>query len=305
MGGIKPICDALAHNQTIKSLWLKRNPLLPAGAVHVATLLQTNTMISTLDLDNCGLLDEGAAHIVEGLRHNTTLRHLTISTNALTVPSAELFADLLSQEDCRLVTLVMGINRIGDEGCKVLSKAFYHNKHLQRLGLPSCRISDAGVAALTDALIQSKHPLKLLDLGFMKATYAVKEVGNRLTDKSACALAAYLATNPPLQMISLVNHSFEEPGLEALGKALESNTSLTSVGLTGFTSQPAYFGEHIMQRVEQNRKAALANGATEKELAEVEIPEYVEEIFSVYRTKSPAQKPFLNKFNWLQAGVLD
>jgi len=276
-----------------------------AGALHVGTLLKRNSTITTLDLDNCGLLDEGAAYIVEGLRNNTTVQHLSISTNALTEQSAKLFGSLLSQEGCNLQTLVMGLNRIGDEGCKYIAEALFSNKKLHRLGLPSSRVSDAGVAALTDALMQSKHPLKYLDLGFMKATYAVKEIGNRLTDKSASVLASFLATNPPLQMISLVNNNFEEPGLKELGKALESNTSLTSVGLTGFVSQPAYLGEHIVQRVAQNRQAALDRGVSEEELSEVELPAHVVEIYSVYRTKSPAQKPFLNKFNWLQAADLN
>jgi hypothetical protein len=71
-------------------LWLKRNPLRPAGASWLAKLLSTNRLIHTLDLDNTGLLDEGATTVVHALRHNGgTLRHLYLNSNGLGLPTAK------------------------------------------------------------------------------------------------------------------------------------------------------------------------------------------------------------------------
>ena len=42
----------------VDQLWLKRNPLMPAGAIPLAHLLMHNSYLQVLDLVNTGLLDE-------------------------------------------------------------------------------------------------------------------------------------------------------------------------------------------------------------------------------------------------------
>lgn len=88
--GLAHVCEALAHDTQVDMLWLKRNPLLPAGGPVLAKLLRTNRMIHTLDLDNTGLLDEGAIVVLKSLAENGgTLRHLYLNGNGLGQPTAE------------------------------------------------------------------------------------------------------------------------------------------------------------------------------------------------------------------------
>ena len=46
---ISLICEALATDTKVKALWLKRNPILATGVVHIARMLTTNTYLQTLD----------------------------------------------------------------------------------------------------------------------------------------------------------------------------------------------------------------------------------------------------------------
>jgi len=297
--GIKPVCEALYPSTAVKALWLKRNPLLPAGVKHVAGLLQHNTSIVTLDLDNCGVLDEGVKYLVEGLKKNSTLLHLYLGVNGITPEGVSYISDYLAAPSSKLDTLFLSVNRVGDEGCAVLGKMFETNVNLRRLSLASNRISDVGVESLVSGLLHSKHPLELLDLGFTKSTFAVREIGNRICNDGAKSLARLLESNTTLRSLFLLNNSIEDEGLIALGKALESNSSLTSLGTTQFYSNNDLLAKHILHRVQANK------AANPPEVEDIDLPEHVREIYSVYRTKSAAQQPFLHKFNWLQAADLD
>jgi len=57
--GIRPVCEALHHHPLVNQLWLKRNPLRPEGAVHIANLIKNNSVLQVIDLVNTGLLDRG------------------------------------------------------------------------------------------------------------------------------------------------------------------------------------------------------------------------------------------------------
>ena len=73
----------------VDMLWLKRNPLMPAGGPVLGRMLRTNRMLHTLDLDNTGLLDEGAITVLRSLRFNGgVLRHLYLNGNGLGQPTA-------------------------------------------------------------------------------------------------------------------------------------------------------------------------------------------------------------------------
>lgn len=296
--GIELIANELHYNHTVKALWLKRNPLLPAGAKHISTLLAVNQYLQVLDLDLTGLLDEGLRYVIQGLSQNTTLRHLYLNANGITIEGAKLIGDYLAAGLNCLESLFLGVNRLGDEGCQEIVRGLAVDKNLRRLCLGSNRITDAGVATLVDGLISSGHPLVWLDLGFLKSTIAVRELGNRITDVGAQHLAKLLTHNTTLRSLSFHYHLFTSEGVSALAKALENNHSLISTGETRFSKEPV-LSKHINSLLERNRKEASA-AFPDLKLEEIDIPQHVNEIFSVYRTKNAEAEPFLHHFNWLQ-----
>ena len=78
------IVDALISDPIAQSLWLKRNPLLPAGGRPIAKLLTANMpTLVTLDLVNTGLLDHGFAVVMRALPSNTALSHLYVASSVL------------------------------------------------------------------------------------------------------------------------------------------------------------------------------------------------------------------------------
>ena len=73
------ICEDLAKDPLVQSLWLKRNPLMAEGMVPIAKLLRANVpTLVTLDLVNTGIMDDGLATVFAALKSNPTLRHLYV-----------------------------------------------------------------------------------------------------------------------------------------------------------------------------------------------------------------------------------
>jgi uncharacterized protein (DUF924 family)/Ran GTPase-activating protein (RanGAP) involved in mRNA processing and transport len=284
--GVAHVCDALAHDTKVTSLWLKRNPLKADGMRPLAELLRTNRTIEVLDLVNCGLLDDGLAILLGALRGpgaNRTLKHLYVGTNGVTERSAPVIAELLA-DDCRLESLYLSCNRLGDAGVAELARGLSANRTLQRVSLASNRIGPAGAAALAAAL--ADHPtIALVDLGFTKATNSVGELGNFIGDDGARVLAEMLAGNRTLRVLDLLHNFISQVGVNHLRRALEVNRTLTSLQLTQFGrvhNEPGK--EEIRAALERNRRLVPAD--QRDQVSKIEFPDHVLEIYSVYRTKS-------------------
>ncbi|MCU0686965.1 MAG: DUF924 family protein, partial [Polyangiaceae bacterium] len=284
--GLRHLCDALAGDERVTSLWLKRNPLKPAGMASLATLLRHNRAIEVLDVVNCGLLDEGLATLLGALHGpgaNRTLKHLYVGTNGVTERSAPLLAELLAG-DCALESLYLSCNRLGDGGAEAIAKALRSNHRLRRLSLASNRVGPRGANALAEAL--AGHPsLELLDLGFTKATNTVGELGNFLGDEGARAIARMLEHNQVLRVLDLLHNFITQIGVNHLRDALEVNRSLLSLQLTQFGrvhNEPGK--EAIRAALDRNRGFVPPEQADR--VAKIEFPDHVLDIYSVYRTRS-------------------
>jgi len=282
--GLLPVCEALYDNPHVQSLWLKRNPLGPDGGPKLAELLRRNRWIHTLDLVNTGLLDQGAIAVIEALADNVGLRHLYLGTNGLTEASAEALAQVLRHVD-RLESLFVSCNRLGDAGVRHLADALRHNRTLVRLGLASNRLGPAAAEALAEALVD--HPrLRLLDLGWTRATAAVGELGNSVGNQGARALAELLRHNHVLQALDLSHNRISQAGIDAITEVLEHNRSL--VLLRHPQHGKAVNHDSLAQldeRLERNRTEWLSSpeghGAR---VDDILTPRSTQEILSVYRT---------------------
>lgn len=282
--GIAHVCAALAEDTRVTSLWLKRNPLKPAGMRPLAGLLRVNRTLAVLDLVNCGLLDEGLAEILDALsgpRANKTLRHLYVGTNGITAASAPRIAAFLA-EDCALESLFLSCNRLGDDGVAEVARGLAANRSIRRVSLASNRIGPRGAAALADAL--ADHPsLAYLDLGFTKATVAVGELGNCIGDEGARELARALHGNTALRSLDLLHNYISQRGVNHLREAMKVNHALVSLQLTQFGKVHNEPGKEELRAALQRNRGRLGPA----ELAaceEVDLPAHVREIYSVYRT---------------------
>lgn len=282
--GIRHVCEALAHDDRVTSLWLKRNPLKPEGATHVAGLLRANRRLEVLDLVNCGLLDEGFETLLDALTgpsRNTTLRHLYVGTNGITARSAAALARYLATA-CTLESLSISCNRLGDEGVEAIAPALARTRTLRRLSLASNRIGPRGARALAEALADNTS-IELLDLGFTKSTLAVGEVGNLLGDEGACAVADLIARNRTIRSLDLLHNDISQVGVNAIRASLRANTALLSLQLTQFGRTHNEAGRDELRDALARNRAALDDAARDAH-AKLELPDHIAEIYSVYRT---------------------
>ncbi|KAK3249176.1 hypothetical protein CYMTET_41386 [Cymbomonas tetramitiformis] len=285
---VAPLCNALRLDTWVKQLWLKRNPLKSAGALQVASMLAFNTHLQVLDLANCGLLDEGAQSVLRSLDSNPAsgLRHLYLNGNGLMLASVGSVCELLTSGKCKLQSLGLGCNRIGDQGAALLADAlsFPECDALIRLDISSAGIGPQGAASLGRMLMRNTRLLHL-DVGYVRMTKPLFELPNRIRAEGAAALAAGLESNSSLLSLSVLHNSIELGGLEPFCRMLERNSTLVRLDLeqSGMVSTL----EDKMLRSEI--KAALSTNLghldqdAKAKVHDVLWPAHLEEVASVYR----------------------
>jgi len=258
---------------------LKRNPLKVPGAQVISRLLTHNSTLQVLDLLNCGILDEGVEILCEGLTNNTTLRHLYLGANGITPVGLNALKNYFSGSMSCLESLFLGCNRIGNEGAKVIGEILKFNSKLERLSLPSSRIGAEGMRYLSESLIQNKS-IKMLDLGYMRATMDLGELGNFIEDQGSEYLCKFIKTSTKLASLSVTYNHISDYGMQKLANAIAMSKSLVSFEYVQYgVALSSIDADLIKQTMLANRSFYSQN-----ELEEIFIPEHVREIYSVYRT---------------------
>jgi Ran GTPase-activating protein (RanGAP) involved in mRNA processing and transport len=290
--GIEPIAEALKSDKQVTALWLKRNPLRADGMRPIGDLMAHNDNIRVLDLLNCGLLDEGVALLMSGLKLNSSLRHLYLGSNGITPTGVATICDYLeaSNGGRSLLGLCLSCNRLGDDGVQLLSAALTSNAALERLNLASNRIGSAGMQALAEAL--QKHPrLQVLDLGYMKATLEIGELGNWIGDEGAPHVAKLIERSKSLLALSVAHNQITQRGMQTIVEAI------TSAAADGDAVSRLVHFDYIQFGVSLNELMlnSLRNKLNENKLnlvlerpgfdmQDLFMPEHVKQIYSLYRT---------------------
>jgi len=110
---------------------------------------------------------------------------------------------------------------VGDEGASSLATVLQSNKTLKKLSLESTKLGDRGAVALARAVPMSG--LIRLDLGY-----------TLVSDEGAAALADMIAATRTLATLVLDHcKGVTDNGVDALIRGLESNTTITVLGLKG------------------------------------------------------------------------
>ncbi len=283
--GLAPICESLYEHPHVQSLWLKRNPLGPTSGVLLAQLLRRNDRLHTLDLVNTGLLDAGLRVLAEALADNQGLRHLYIGTNGLGPESARALADALHESD-RLESLFISCNRLGDEGAAIIADALRTNRTLRRLSLASNRMGPAGAEALADALSSEDSGLRFLGLGWTRATAAVGELGNRIGNEGAIALARMLRRNRSLRALDVSHNRIAQAGIDAISEALDENDSLCLLRYPQHGKAVNHDSlETLQAKLDRNwERFGTTKAGVGVSLEDLTTPRSTQAILSVYRT---------------------
>lgn len=226
--GTKLICDALKTDTVCEALWLKRNPI-KSGVKYLGELLEVNNTIKVLDMDNTGIEDDGTKHLMQSLKKNTGLKQLYLDANGISSVGARYIADyfdhLVATNRVGITSFWIGINRIDDEGTIILANSLKNYKHLKKLIVNSNRLSDVGVKALCDVLVDSRT-LKVFDVGIYKSTSDLGELPNNIGDKGARYVAEFMRKNKTVQIVSVLHNNISEDGIRIMAEALQESDSI-------------------------------------------------------------------------------
>uniref|UniRef100_A0A8C1KSP9 NACHT domain-containing protein n=1 Tax=Cyprinus carpio TaxID=7962 RepID=A0A8C1KSP9_CYPCA len=240
--GCAALTSALSSNLShLRELDLSNNHLQDSGGKLLAAGLKSpNCQLNILRLSGCLVTAEGCAALTSALSSNLShLRELDLSNNHLQDSGVKLFAAVLNnpnqlhilrlsqclvtEEGCaalasalssnpsHLRELDLSYNHPGDSGVKVLKQL----KHLDKLKLVGCNLTNQQCEVVASALQSSKSPLKELDLS-----------QNDLQDSGVKLLCVGLKSpNCQLNILGLSACMVTEEGCAALASALSSNPS--------------------------------------------------------------------------------
>lgn len=290
--GIKLIADSLKHDTFAEALWLKRNPLMPDGGMHIGEMLKVNNTLQILDLENTGLLDEGIEYLMLGLKQNTRLRKLYLGSNGITAEGAKYFADyfetLTTEKRKGITSLYLGCNRLTDTGIQFLAEALENYPYLKRLAVGSNRITHIGANVLFEKLEKSVSLISL-SLGFPKATFAVGEVPNLVNDQGADQIAKFIQNNKSVKFLNFSNNNMTNSGIKIISEAMQYNDTLLDMKYDHFRVKlDAEIVNTIQNKLRTNIKNSLnmeQKDMYKKYLRFVKHTKKVANIDSIYRTR--------------------
>lgn len=242
-----------------------------------------------LVLQHSELTDATLQSLSNALLHNTTLKSLDLSGNERITPTGWVtFSNVLREHDTALETLDLQWNTIGNVGLNALADALDSNSRLkeldlggirkinatgwvtfptflrnpysvlERLDLASTSLTNEGIAALTDVLLNNSR-LKELNLGFIKhATIegwrsvstvlrspnsALEKLilrGNHINDEIMIFLANALTNNSRLRVLDTASDLITSDGWAAFTHILCNNASILSTFNSNHTLQQLF-----------------------------------------------------------------
>jgi hypothetical protein len=129
-----------------------------------------------------------------------------------------------------------------------------------------------------------KDSLRMLDLGYMRSTMDLGELGNYIEDQGAEYLSNYIMGSKKLASLNVNHNHISEFGMQMLAGAIRKNRSLVDLEYVQYgVSLDSINAKEIKSCLNSNQKLFLQEYSQE-ELDDIRIPQHVREIHSVYRT---------------------
>jgi Ran GTPase-activating protein (RanGAP) involved in mRNA processing and transport len=253
--GVSAVCKAIQSNKETKlaSLNFENNGIGPVGASAVAAMVAvtgaltvTNLLRNQLDEASAKMLAEVAKQkgiSLCGIRRDQTTANF--SNQNLELPDVILLASDLSQADVTggLTKMSLAKNKLGEEGIKAICEALKQNKTLKEFDLSGYNNIGGEAGA--------KHVADML--GVNGGLTSINLSGNALcgldwqgkgiyTAEGITAIADALRVNGSLTKLSLAQNKLEEEGTKAICEALEQNTTLKELDISGDRTCGDYIG---------------------------------------------------------------
>ena len=132
------------------------NSIMQETAVHFGKMLSINTNLKKLSLRKMKLRCDGIFTLTNHLVENSRLRVLDLSCNEISADGANYLSKYLKLDNCRLESLILGVNKIVNLGGKYIAQALAVNKSLIHIDLTNNRIGDEGLTRIAEALFYNR-----------------------------------------------------------------------------------------------------------------------------------------------------
>ena len=152
--GAVAIASALTGTATVEEVDLSYNRIDDAGAEAIAAMLARSPAVRRLDLRGNDIGPEGAAHIARALA----------ATGGSGGSETNDDADAAATSSCRLESLRMDHNPLGDDGLVAIATSLRTNTTLRELDVGDCDAGIRGVTALCVAVFEDNTTLKSLGM---------------------------------------------------------------------------------------------------------------------------------------------
>jgi Ran GTPase-activating protein (RanGAP) involved in mRNA processing and transport len=178
----------------------------------LSTLLRcTTTQLETLNLCNNLIDDEGVECIVNALTNVNTLKELHLGSNrSFTIRGWRLVSTLLETPGCKLETIDIENNNIGDDVAQLFANTLANNSTLKTLSLYGNSITAEGWASFSKLLCDKSSVNKtylsnhtLVNVGLSSVINASLYANNKSEDKRVVAMSKILKEH----LISIRNPS--------------------------------------------------------------------------------------------------
>uniref|UniRef100_UPI0037E97F7E NACHT, LRR and PYD domains-containing protein 3 n=1 Tax=Semicossyphus pulcher TaxID=241346 RepID=UPI0037E97F7E len=200
--GVEALCKSLKHPHCkLQSLIFFDSQLTGACCPHLMeALMSEHCSLSELELSVNDLGQEGALLLCQALsRPGCPIEKLGLKRCELTQAVFKELSSVLRSGTSKLKSLIVGINKVGDQGVKLLWDAVAHPSCvLEELDVEMTGLTDACVEDLCAAVRASKT-LKSLELR-----------NNLLTDAAVPALVRVMQDSPDMLEMNLKYNDFSE-----------------------------------------------------------------------------------------------
>ena len=249
----RAVADRDHHNAKAQALEAEledtRHHLAEATLWHRARVAARNTTRALLALppetqeismQQCQLEDNDCIMVAEFLINNLMIVSCDLSRNGIGAQGCTAMAQALSSNRV-LTSLSLKDNPVGADGAEKLASMLHSNQTIERLNLMGCGIGDEGGEALASALRVSTSHLQVLALRF-----------NGISDRGCLAIAQALETNTSLTELGLNNNEITDDGVACLAITLTKNTTLSLLRLT-----ECPIGRESLKRLTNSKRPGL------------------------------------------------
>ena len=247
--GIKKITEAIQTSLTLQNINISKNNISIEGLLCFMEAVKNNCTLQVVNITHNNVTRSGFTSIkqcTENLQHPVQIyaswNEINESGKLVTKISTSCAPDNIEddvwsfdeydadhlvmclseclKEDYTLQELNMSINKITNEGAKMIGEAIKVNKTLQKLDISGNSISDDVSSAISDG-VKCNISLQELDMS-----------SNKVTNEGAKMIGEAIKVNKTLQKLDISGNSISDDGSSAISDGVKCNISLQELDMS-------------------------------------------------------------------------